>query len=67
MARPAKMARKTAAAPAGAAPVVTTIALPPELYRRLKMAALDERRPAREMVAQAVGEFLDRRDARRPR
>jgi len=38
---------------------VTTIAFPDQLYRRLKIAALDERRPAVDLVRQAVEEFLD--------
>jgi predicted transcriptional regulator len=46
---------------------VTSIALPDELYRRLKMAALDERRPSVDLVRQALTEFLDRRDSGRRR
>ncbi len=44
---------------------VTTIAFEPTLYRRLHLAAFDEKAAINELVRQAVGEWLDRRDTRR--
>ena len=38
----------------------------PELYERLRKAAFDERRPATELVRDAIIAYLDRRD-RQPR
>jgi len=42
--------------------VTTTIALSDQLYRRLRMAALDERRKAAAIVREALTEYLDRRE-----
>ena len=44
---------------------VTTIAFEPTLYRRLYLAAFDEKAAINELVRQAVGEWLDRRASRR--
>jgi len=41
--------------------IVTTIALPPELHRKLAMAAIEERAASAELVRQAIKEWLDRR------
>ena len=43
---------------------VTTIAFEPALYRRLYLAAFDEKSAINELVRQAVREWLDRRDTR---
>lgn len=45
-------------------PKVTTIALAPALFRRLKIAALDDGRPASDLIRDAITEYLDRRDKR---
>lgn len=45
-------------------PKVTTIALAPALFRRLKIAALDDGRPASDLIRNAITEYLDRRDKR---
>jgi predicted transcriptional regulator len=42
--------------------IITTIALPPELHRRLMLAALDEHATGTELVRDALQEFLDRRE-----
>jgi predicted transcriptional regulator len=42
--------------------VTTTIALSDQLYRRLRMAALDERRKAAAIVRDALTEYFDRRE-----
>jgi len=47
--------------------VVTTIALEPDLHRRLAVAALDERAAMTVLVRQAVEEWLERRDRKKPR
>jgi predicted transcriptional regulator len=41
---------------------VTTIALSDQLYRRLRMAALDERRKAAAIIRDALTEYFDRRE-----
>jgi predicted transcriptional regulator len=45
--------------------VVTTVALPRELHRRLAFAALEENAASNALIRDAVEEFLDRRDAAR--
>ncbi len=45
--------------------IITTVALPPELHRRLVLAALDENAAAAELIRQAVQEWLDRRERER--
>lgn len=42
--------------------VVTTLAMPSLLHRRLMIAALEENAAAVEIIRQAVSEFLDRRE-----
>lgn len=37
---------------------VTTISLSDDLYRRIKIRALDERRPLVEVVRDAIGDYL---------
>ena len=44
---------------------VTTVAFEPTLYRRLYLAAFDEKAAINELVRQAVREWLDRRASRR--
>ncbi len=44
--------------------VVTTVALPPVLHRRLAMAALEENAASAELIREAVEEWLDRRKRR---
>ncbi len=44
---------------------VTTVAFEPVLYRRLYLAAFDEKAAINELVRQAVREWLDRRASRR--
>ncbi len=44
---------------------VTTVAFESGLYRRLYLAAFDEKAAISELVRQAVGEWLDQRDTRR--
>jgi metal-responsive CopG/Arc/MetJ family transcriptional regulator len=41
--------------------VVTTVALPPELHRRLAVAALEEGAASAELIRDAIREWLDRR------
>jgi predicted transcriptional regulator len=41
--------------------IVTTIALPPDLNRRLAIAALEDGAASAELIRQAVREWLDRR------
>ena len=41
--------------------VVTTIALPPELHKRLAIAAIEDGAAATELVREAIREWLDRR------
>jgi len=45
--------------------VVTTVALPRDLHRRLVLAAIDENAAAAECIRRALIEWLDRRDKRR--
>jgi predicted transcriptional regulator len=49
--------------------VVTSVALPPDLHRRLAIAALDEHAAINELVRTAIREYLERREAqgRRPK
>lgn len=47
--------------------VVTSIALDPELHRRLAIAAVEDNAALTELVRQAVKEWLDRRDRERKR
>jgi len=47
--------------------VITTIALPPELHRRLMMAALEENAAGAELIRQAVERFLNRRESKASR
>jgi hypothetical protein len=42
--------------------IVTTVALPQDLHRRLMLAALEENAAAVEIIRQAVRELLDRRE-----
>ena len=44
--------------------VVTTVALPPVLHRRLVLAALEENAASAELIREAVEEWLDRRKRR---
>ena len=43
----------------------TTISLPEELHKRLKLAAVEDDTTARELIRQAVKEYLDRRGRKR--
>lgn len=45
--------------------VVTTVALPPDLHRRLAVAALEENAASAELIRQAAQEWLDKRDRQR--
>ena len=45
--------------------VVTTVALEPDLHRRLALAGLDENATMAELIRQAIREWLDRRDRKR--
>ena len=40
--------------------IVTTVALPPELHRRLVLAAIDEKAAAAELVRLSLKEWLDK-------
>lgn len=42
--------------------VVTTVALSPDLHRRLALAALEENAAAAELIREAVKDYLDRRE-----
>jgi Arc/MetJ-type ribon-helix-helix transcriptional regulator len=44
--------------------VITTVALPPVLHRRLVLAALEENAASAELIREAVEEWLDRRKRR---
>lgn len=57
--RSTAMQKKRAASREGM--VVTTVALPPNLHRRLVLAALEENAASAELIRQAVQEYLDRR------
>ncbi len=41
--------------------IVTTVALPPELHKRLAVAAIEERAASAELIREAISEWLDRR------
>jgi Ribbon-helix-helix protein, copG family len=41
--------------------VVTTIALPPDLHKRLAIAAIEDGAASAELIREAVAEWLDRR------
>jgi hypothetical protein len=45
--------------------VVTTVALDPELHRRLALAALEEHAAVVELIRDAIRDYLARRPARR--
>ena len=45
--------------------VITTVALPPELHRRLVLTALEEHAASAELIRESIQEFLDRRDRKR--
>ncbi len=45
--------------------IMTTVVLPPNLHRRLVLAAIDENAAAAECIRRAVVEWLDRRERRR--
>ena len=45
--------------------VVTTVALPPELHKRLAFAAIEDGAASVELIRVAIREWLDRRKARR--
>jgi hypothetical protein len=45
--------------------VVTTLALAPELHRRLAVAAVEDNAAINELVREAVRQWLDRRDQAR--
>jgi hypothetical protein len=47
--------------------IVSTMALPEELHRRLAVAALEDRIAMTEVVRRALGDWLDRRDKARAR
>ncbi len=44
--------------------VITTVALPKELHRRLAITALEENAASAELIREAVQQFLDKRDAK---
>ncbi len=44
----------------GAKMTITTISLPAELYRKLKHLAVDQDEPTRNLIRQAIEEFLAR-------
>ncbi len=47
--------------------VITTVALDRKLHRRLAIAAIEENAAITEVVRQALGEWLDRRDKQKGR
>jgi hypothetical protein len=53
------MAKKRAESREGM--IVTTVALPPDLHRRLAMAALEDNAASAELIRQAIEEWLSRR------
>jgi len=53
------MAKRRAESRAGM--VVTTIALPSELHKRLAIAAIEDGAASAELIREAVQEWLDRR------
>ena len=62
--RNSAMAKKRRAA-SRADMVMTTVAFPPGLYRRLAIAALDEHAAIAELIREAVAEWMRRREAGR--
>ena len=46
--------------------IVTTVAFDPQLHRRLSFAAIEERAALTAVVREAVTEWLDRREVKRP-
>lgn len=52
-------------APSREGMVITTVALPPELHRRLVLAALEANAASAELIRQAVQEYLDRHARKR--
>jgi predicted transcriptional regulator len=53
------MAKRRAESRAGM--IVTTIALPPDLHKRLAIAAIEDGAASVELIREAVQEWLDRR------
>ncbi len=47
--------------------ILTTVALTPQMHRRLVIAALEERAASVEILRDALREYLDRRDRKRGR
>ena len=45
--------------------IITTVALPTALHRRLALAALEENAAGAELIRQGVQEYLDRRERKR--
>ena len=45
--------------------IVTTVALAPEVHRRLVLAALEDHAASAELIRQAITEYLDQRDRRK--
>jgi predicted transcriptional regulator len=44
--------------------VTITVSLPPDLHRRLNLAAINQNVAGQELVRRALGEFLDRLEKR---
>jgi hypothetical protein len=59
------MVKKRAESRAGM--IVTTIAMEPDLHRRLAVASLEENAAITEIIRQAAREWLDRREQKRKR
>lgn len=47
--------------------IVTTIALPPDLHKRLAIAALEDGAASSYLIREAITEWLDRRKRKRGR
>jgi predicted transcriptional regulator len=47
--------------------ILTTVALTPEMHRRLVIAALEEHAASVEVIRDALRDYLDRRDRKRGR
>lgn len=45
--------------------IVTTLALPPALHKRIAVAAIEEHAAVAQLIRDAVTEWLDRRSKRR--
>ena len=45
--------------------ILTTVALTPEMHRRLVIAALEEHAASVEVMRDALSDYLDRRDRKR--